>query len=109
MTEREFLSAVAETSPTEEMQAYITARLAKMNEQNAKLTPTQKENLVIKDLIYERMTIGEPTTLRDIGTLVNDTYPDLSNQKLSQLMTQMRESGKAEKSTIKNVVYYTKL
>lgn len=80
--------------------------LNKKNSRSGKPTKTQVENETIKNAIFDTLqAMGKPVTVTQL--LATDELNGLSNQKVSALLTQLRESGKVERTVEKKVAYYS--
>ena len=80
--------------------------LTKENSRSGKTTKTQVENETIKAQnvsILER--VGKPMTF--IQLLAESELANLSNQKISALLTQLRKSGEVVRTTEKKVAFYS--
>ena len=99
MTNREFLTAVSTNAITEDVIAYATAAIAKMDATNEarknKPSKTAIENAPILENITGILT-AEPQTATDIASLVG-----ISTQKASALLRQLVASGVAVQSEVK--------
>lgn len=72
---------------------------------SSKPTKTQIENENLKDVILATLvSLGKPATVTQIMES-NSALPQ-SNQKITSLLTQMRASGKVDKTVEKKVSYY---
>lgn len=105
----------------EELKAYVegnaelTEFLNKKIEQvsrkreTGKLTATQEANIKIKDVICETLANAETENGLTISEMqeVNETLANLSNQKISALLTQLTKEGKVERNTIKRKAYFS--
>lgn len=93
-----------------DLQAFIEHEvelLDKKNSRSGKPTKTQIENENIKATILEVMTrMGRPVTVTQL--LAEDELNGYSNQKISALLTRLREDDKAVVRTVeKKVAYYS--
>ena len=80
--------------------------LNKKNSRSGKPTKTQLENESIKaQIILVLKRVGKPMTVTQL--LAEDKLADLSNQKVSALLTQLRESGTVVRTVEKKVAYYS--
>lgn len=71
-----------------------------------KPTKTQLENEELKNAVYDFLdNEGEPRTIKDIMTDV-EAVSGLSNQRVTHLLTALRNEGKVKRSIIKKVSYY---
>jgi hypothetical protein len=92
-----------------ELVAFIDHEIELLNKKNSrsgKPTKTQVENESIKNTIFDTLqAMGKPVTVTQL--LATDELNGLSNQKVSALLTQLRESGKVERTVEKKVAYYS--
>ena len=80
--------------------------LTKKNSRSGKPTKTQVENETIKAQIVSVLErVGKPMTVTQL--LAESELADLSNQKISALLTQLRKSGKVVRTTEKKVAFYS--
>lgn len=71
-----------------------------------KPTKTQLENEELKNAVYDYLDNEDaPRTIKDIMTDV-EVVSDLSNQRVTHLLTALRNEGKIKRSIIKKVSYY---
>jgi hypothetical protein len=82
--------------------------LAKKNSGERKLTSTQKENLVLKSEILDNMESGRKYTITDMMKEF-EALKGLSNQKVSRLVTQLKEDNLVERVEEKRKVYFVKI
>lgn len=82
--------------------------LAKKNSGERKLTTTQKENLTIKADILTSMESGKRYTITDMMKEF-EALKGLSNQKVSRLVTQLKEDNLVERVEEKRKVYFVKI
>lgn len=82
--------------------------LAKKNSGERKLTSTQKENLVLKSEILDNMESGRKYTITDMMKEF-EALKGLSNQKVSRLVTQLKEDNLVERVEEKRKVYFVKV
>ena len=96
-------------SDNEELVAFIDHEielLDKKNSRTGKPTKTQVENETIKNTIFNTLQIaGKPMTVTQL--LATEELNGLSNQKVSALLTQLRESNKVVRTVEKKVAYYS--
>ena len=80
--------------------------LTKKNSRSGKPTKTQVENEAIKTQIVSILErVGKPMTVTQL--LAESELADLSNQKISALLTQLRKSGEVGRTTEKKVAFYS--
>lgn len=71
-----------------------------------KPTKTQLENEELKEAIFIYLTEeGEPRTIKSITESL-EVLDGLSNQRVTHLLTALRNEGKIKRSIIKKVSYY---
>ena len=106
------LMEIVKTSDVEnsaELVAFIEHEvelLTKKNSRSGKPTKTQVENEAIKTQIVSILErVGKPMTVTQL--LAESELADLSNQKISALLTQLRKSGEVVRTTEKKVAFYS--
>ena len=96
-------------SDNEELVAFIDHEIELLNKKNSrtgKPTKTQVENEAIKNTIFNALqATGKPMTVTQL--LATEELNGLSNQKVSALLTQLRESNKVVRTVEKKVAYYS--
>ena len=96
-------------SDNEELVAFIDHEielLDKKNSRTGKPTKTQIENETIKNTIFNILqTINKPMTVTQL--LATEELNGLSNQKVSALLTQLRDANKVVRTVEKKVAYYS--
>ena len=99
MTSREFFTAILNSNLPDELKSHAQAELQKMDERNSKrsttMTPTQKENMALKEKILAALT----TEGKVASALAEEL--SLSVQKVSSLCRQLVEDGKAVVEDVK--------
>lgn len=99
MTNREFFTAILNSTLSDELKSHAQAELQKMDERNSKrsatMTPTQKENMALKEKILAALT----TEGKVASALAEEL--SLSVQKVSSLCRQLVEDGKAVVEDVK--------
>lgn len=71
-----------------------------------KPTKTQLENEELKNAVYDYLDNEDaPRTIKDIMTDV-EAISGLSNQRVTHLLTALRNEGKIKRSIIKKISYY---
>lgn len=110
MTKRENFAILRSlVSDNAELVAFIDHEVELLDRKNTKSNaPTKKQiiNNGIKDEILTAMS-DEPMTLTEIQALV-PSLKDESNQKVSALLTQLKNDGKIVRSVVKRVAYFAK-
>lgn len=114
MTKRDYfnqLLAIAEVKANAELEKFINHELELLAKKNAstsgKLTPTQEVNEKIKEGIMECL-MAEPNRMFTITEMLKEfeCCAELSNQRLSALIRQMKEDGKVERIEEKRKAYF---
>ena len=99
-------SNVANATELKEFIEHEVELLNKKNSRSGKPTKTQIENEAIKAQIVSIFKrVGKPMTVTQL--LSESELAGLSNQKISALLTQLRESGKVMRTVEKKVAYYS--
>ena len=101
MTQREFLNKVIEANVNDELTAYATSALDKLNERNAKrktsMTPSQKANAEIMPKITDFVREQEGAVL---ASTVAEHF-DFSTQKASGLLNLLVKDGTLTATEVK--------
>lgn len=108
MTKRDYFNKLKGMVSDPELIAFIDnelALLAKKNGAKKAPTKTQKENAVYKDTILASMSAGVLYAVAEIADMVDS---DLSNQKVSALLTQLVNDGKVVRVVEKRKAYFKK-
>lgn len=112
MTKREkfeMLKAIPEVSANEMLMEFIDHELellAKKNASEKKPTAQQVANEGIKEAIYDFLAeCGEQMTVTDIQKGCPECA-EMSNQRVSALLRQMKEDGKVERIEDKRKAYF---
>ena len=96
-------------SDNEELVAFIDHEIELLNKKNSrtgKPTKTQVENEAIKAQIVSILErVGKPMTVTQL--LAESELADLSNQKVSALLTQLRKTGEVVRTIEKKVAFYS--
>ena len=99
-------SNVANATELKEFIEHEVELLDKKNSRSGKPTKTQVANESIKTQIVSILErVGKPMTVTQL--LSENELADLSNQKVSALLTQLRESNKVVRTVEKKVAYYS--
>lgn len=111
MTKRENFAeirAIVESVGRADLVAFVDHETELLSKKNAKSGPTKKQiiNDGIKTDILDAMT-SEPMTLDEIQALV-PSLADESNQKVSALLTALKNDGKIVRTVIKRKAYFAK-
>jgi len=111
MTKREnfaALRALAVTANDENLIAFIDHEVELLNKKNSykssKPTKAQVENEGLISIIATVLT-AEPMTISDIQE-ANEQLGELSNQKISALLSKMIEAGTVVKTVVKRKAYF---
>lgn len=114
MTKREMFAELtkvvngAEVTNKEELLNFIAHEvelLDKKNSRSGKPTTRQIENEKIKTSILTILECGKPLTVSQIMATLNDS--NLSNQRVSALLTQLKDVEKVIRTVEKKVAYYS--
>ena len=113
MTKREMFVAianVAEVSANEEMMSFINRQIELLDNRKSNksksLTKTQKANEEVKAVIADVLAeSGEKMTVTQL--LGDERLSGYTNQKISALLRQMVDSGKADKVIEKKKAYFS--
>jgi hypothetical protein len=106
-TKRDVLNYIISTYATDTMvveYAKHEIELLDKKASNKVATKTQKENVEIKDIILSVLT-DTPARIAEIQAK-NDKLKDLSNQKISSLLTQLVKEDKVERVVDKKNTYF---
>lgn len=68
---------------------------------------TTKENKVLMEAILNFMEAGKPYRVRELNTTVPE-LKDYSGNKVSALVTMLKEAGLVERTVVKGTAYFTK-
>lgn len=97
-----------------EVPADVKEKLEKMLEQvqkknsaERKPTATQKENVDLKVAILDGMEVGKQYTISDLMKSV-PAVADLTNQRVSALVRQLKDEGLVVREEIKRKAYFSK-
>ena len=86
----------------------MKAQFAKKNSAERKPTATQTENVGLKNAIVEGMEVGKAYTISELMKSV-PALADLTNQRVSALVRQLKDEGKVTREEIKRKAYFTKV
>ena len=110
MTKRDYFTAILSKYPlTADEQAFVEHELellAKKNASDRKPTAQQTTNEVIKTAILDGMTSGRFYTVTEIQKEIPECA-DLSNQKVSALIRQLKDAGLVVKTEDKRKSYFS--
>ena len=82
--------------------------ISKKNSAERKPTATQKANEGYKEAILSFMEVGKKYTISELMKSVVE-IADLSNQRVSALVRQLKESGLVERTEEKRKAYFSKV
>lgn len=82
--------------------------ISKKNSAERKPTATQKANEGYKEAILSFMEVGKKYTISELMKSVVE-IADLSNQRVSALVRQLKESGLVERTEEKRKAYFSKI
>ena len=91
---------------TEKLEA-LKESISKKNSAERKPTATQKANEGYKEAILSFMEIGKKYTISELIKEVVE-LTDLSNQRVSALVRQLKDSGLVERTEEKRKAYFSK-
>ena len=101
------IKAVEDNKEVAEKLEALKASVAKKNSAERKPTATQKANEGYKTAILEFMEVGKKYTVTDLMKEVVE-LADLSNQRVSALVRQLKEEGFVERTEEKRKAYFSK-
>ena len=101
------MNAVKENKEVYDKLDALKASIAKKNSAERKPTATQKENEGYKTAILEFMEVGKKYTITDLMKEVVE-LADLSNQRVSALVRQLKDEGLVERTEEKRKAYFSK-
>lgn len=82
--------------------------ISKKNSAERKPTATQKANEGYKEAILSFMEVGKKYTISELMKSIVE-IADLSNQRVSALVRQLKESGLVERTEEKRKAYFSKV
>lgn len=110
MTKREYFAQIRDiVADNEELVAFIDHEVELLNKKSSsprKPSARQIENVALKkDILATLVLLGEPLT---IGQIVEATpsLEGLSNQRVTHLLTDLRNAGKVERTYVKKVAHF---
>ena len=86
----------------------IKASIDKKNSAERKPTATQTENVGLKVAILEGMESGKAYTIGDLMKEI-PALADLTNQRVSALVRQLKDEGLVTREEVKRKAYFTKV
>lgn len=101
------IKAVEDNKEVAEKLETLKASVAKKNSAERKPTATQKANEGYKTAILEFMEVGKKYTITDLMKEVVE-LADLSSQRVSALVRQLKEEGLVERTEEKRKAYFSK-
>ena len=101
------IKAVEDNKEVAEKLEALKASVAKKNSAERKPTATQKANEGYKTAILEFMEVGKKYTVTDLMKEVVE-LADLSNQRVSALVRQLKEDGLVVREEEKRKAYFSK-
>ena len=101
------MNAVKENKEVYDKLDALKASIAKKNSAERKPTATQKANEGYKTAILECMEVGKKYTITDLMKDVVE-LADLSNQRVSALVRQLKEEELVERTEEKRKAYFSK-
>ena len=101
------IKAVEDNKEVAEKLEALKASVAKKTSAERKPTATQKANEGYKTAILEFMEVGKKYTITDLMKEVVE-LADLSNQRVSALVRQLKEEGLVERTEEKRKAYFSK-
>ena len=101
------MNAVKENKEVYDKLDALKASIAKKNSAERKPTATQKANEGYKTAILELMEVGKKYTITDLMKEVVE-LADLSNQRVSALVRQLKEEELVERTEEKRKAYFSK-
>ena len=115
MTNSKALGVAIEVLGADEKYAEVVAKLEKIkastdkkNSAERKPTATQTENVGYKTAILEGMESGKAYTIGDLIKAIPE-IADLTNQRVSALVRQLKDEGLVTREEIKRKAYFTKV
>nr|DAE79727.1 MAG TPA: winged helix-turn-helix domain protein [Caudoviricetes sp.] len=94
------------TDVAEKLEA-LKVSIAKKNSAERKPTATQKANMAYKGAILDFMEVGKKYTISELMKEVVE-LADLSNQRVSALVRQLKDDGLVERTEEKRKAYFSK-
>ena len=101
------MNAVKENKEVYDKLDALKASIAKKNSAERKPTATQKANEGYKEAILAYMEVGKKYTISELMKEVVE-LADLSNQRVSALVRQLKDSGLVERTEEKRKAYFSK-
>lgn len=101
------MKAVEDNKEVTEKLKALKESISKKNSAERKPTATQKANEEYKKAILSFMEIGKKYTISELIKEVVE-LADLSNQRVSALVRQLKDSGLVERTEEKRTAYFSK-
>ena len=101
------MKAVEDNKEVTEKLTALKESISKKNSAERKPTATQKANEEYKKAILSFMEIGKKYTISELMKEVVE-LADLSNQRVSALVRQLKDSGLVERTEEKRKAYFSK-
>ena len=101
------MEAVKDNKEVYEKLDALKASIAKKNSAERKPTATQKANMAYKGAILAFMEDGKKYTISELMKEVVE-LADLSNQRVSALVRQLKDDGLVERTEEKRKAYFSK-
>ena len=102
------LNSVSDNKEVYEKLEALKESISKKNSAERKPTATQKANEEYKKTILSFMEVGKKYTISELMKEVVE-LADLSNQRVSALVRQLKESGLVERTEEKRKAYFSKV
>lgn len=80
--------------------------LSNRSSTNRKLTPQQEANLKIKETVTSMMAPGKRYTVTDLCKMLPEHFGEVSNQRMTSLVTQLVKEKAVEKIVEKGRAYF---
>ena len=111
MTKKEMFAEIRKVvADNAEMVAFIDHEVELLNKKTSgsrKPTKTQVENDGFKaDIISALAEVDKPVTIKEL-CVVCEPIAELSNQRITHLLTDLRKDGKVARTYIKKVAYFS--
>lgn len=102
------MKSVEDNKEVYEKLEVLKESISKKNSAERKPTATQKANEGYKEAILSFMEVGKKYTISELMKSVVE-IADLSNQRVSALVRQLKESGLVERTEEKRKAYFSKV
>ena len=111
MTKREMFTEIRNiVADNEEMVAFIDHEITLLDRKSGsprKPTKTQLENEDYKTNILDTLaSLDRPVTIKELCEACNP-IADLTNQRITHMLTDLRKNGKVARTYVKKVPYFT--